>query len=104
MDNPDLIGTEDCQPPCWNGIIPGETSVDEAAEIIKLLDLGKLSWERQPDSLMVRGEKNYILPYQNGVIKHINFRFGIDTYIYLYQIVEFGALTQHLFSSCLTLG
>lgn len=34
---PFLIGDEDCPPPCWMGIIPGETSYDEAISIVEKL-------------------------------------------------------------------
>jgi hypothetical protein len=34
LTNPDLLGTSDCRPPCWHGIIPGVTTFDEALAIV----------------------------------------------------------------------
>ncbi len=33
-----LVTAEPCGPPCWQGIVPGQTSLDAAAEIIAALD------------------------------------------------------------------
>jgi len=33
-----LISGESCQPPCWRGIVPGETTLAEALEIARALD------------------------------------------------------------------
>jgi hypothetical protein len=35
ITHPFLVGSENCRPPCWEGIIPGETSYDEALSIVE---------------------------------------------------------------------
>jgi hypothetical protein len=40
--NPDdsLIKNSQCEPPCWNGLTPGETTFDDASQIVKeLIDI-----------------------------------------------------------------
>ena len=36
--SPDLTGTEGCRPPCWNEIVPGETSAEKAVEILREME------------------------------------------------------------------
>ena len=70
-----LIGTEDCRPPCWNGIIPGETTFDEALNVIQSFgfinkkgeirmgeDESYISWYRGD------GKNAYIKFFENKVI------------------------------------
>jgi hypothetical protein len=34
ITHPSLLGSENCRPPCWEGIIPDETSYEEALSIV----------------------------------------------------------------------
>jgi hypothetical protein len=54
IKNPDLSGTWGCRPPCWQGLVPGETSFEDA--------LGKIdsqySTEKTKDEFYRVGETN----------------------------------------------
>ena len=38
-----ILGDENCNPPCWMGIKPGETSINEARKILERLENEKLT-------------------------------------------------------------
>lgn len=38
LDDESLISGDPCEPPCWRGIVPGETTLDEALAIAQSLD------------------------------------------------------------------
>ena len=75
ITHPWLIGAEVCRPPCWNGIIPGETTFEEALDIVLDLEFfseeGSIKTQDDKSSLYwYGGDRNnaYIDFYENKVI------------------------------------
>ena len=66
-----LIGTEDCRPPCWNGIIPGDTTFEEALNVIQ-----SLGFINNKGEIRVGEDESYIYWYR-GDSKKVK--------IYLYE-------------------
>jgi hypothetical protein len=50
-----MISTEDCQPPCWKGIIPGETTFEQALDIVQGFE-----FVNDEGSIYVGDDKSYI--------------------------------------------
>jgi hypothetical protein len=47
----DILGTESCQPSCWRGIIPGETTAEDTIQILQgWQNDGKGTWKRNTGS------------------------------------------------------
>jgi hypothetical protein len=43
----DILGTESCQPSCWRGIIPGETTAEDTIKVLQGWQTnGKGTWKR----------------------------------------------------------
>lgn len=94
ITHPFLIGTEECRPPCWEGIIPGETTFEEARDFLRDSefvsaegwiktqdDKSSLIWYRRD------GDSAIIRFYENKVIL-INFRFRE-------RIYDLGSMANH---------
>jgi len=63
---PFLIGDEDCRPPCWMGIIPGETLYDEAISIVE-----KLPFVNDRGFMRVSEDYQYI-GWSNGEVRSVS--------------------------------
>jgi hypothetical protein len=75
----DLVGDEECSPPCWLGIQPGETKTSDAIQLLKrveadgggkltILDTGIISW-------LDNSNKNYSLYSDNDLIVSVKIDF-----------------------------
>jgi hypothetical protein len=87
-----LIGTEDCLPPCWEGIIPGETTFEEALDFVRDLefvgDEGNLDYDF---------DKTYILWYR-GDSNSVGIRFHENKVIYIrldFVGIDLGSVVNH---------
>ncbi|MGD8457363.1 MAG: hypothetical protein PVF83_13360 [Anaerolineales bacterium] len=80
--DPYLIGSETCQPPCWNDITPGKTTLSEAKMIfwqMKMDGLGILhdtsngdyTWENTKTSPC--HQNVYLSTDDNGIVEEISF-------------------------------
>ena len=73
----DLIGTENCRPPCWNNIVPGETTETDALSILVEFEAqGPGEVEILPNDIRWRDldNRNYYLNIQDGMVMTVNFR------------------------------
>jgi hypothetical protein len=75
ITHPFLIGTEECRPPCWEGIIPGETTYEEALDFLRdsefVSNEGWIEIKHEKPSLhWLRGDGNgaYIDFYENKAV------------------------------------
>jgi len=68
----DLMIEETCHPPCWNSIIPGETSEDQAIEILHQLELenkGILKISESNISWYSNDGKSYVIQVNKAVVQ-----------------------------------
>ena len=96
ITHPFLIGTEECRPPCWEGIIPGETTFEEALDFLRdsefVSDEGWIEIKYEKPSLhWYRGDGvgATIRFYENKVIL-IGFWFN-----YGKRIFDLGSMVNH---------
>lgn len=90
IENQDLpqlleLGSEVCDPPCWYGIIPGQTTLAEAEKILLGLDFftsdGSVVFDETYSVITWYGGEgnNAYLNYQDGTIQIIHFYFKTGT-------------------------
>lgn len=81
--DPILIGDEDCYPPCWMGIVPGTTTVDQAIEILTDMEIslgGNYAILLKDIVWRDSSGKNHSLHFFNDTIVWINLRVN-DTHL-----------------------
>ncbi len=76
-----LDGTASCKPPCWNSIIPGETSYEEVLIILGQMEAngqGHMTILGESQIKMLRWEDQnrsfYYINLENDVVSQISFR------------------------------
>jgi hypothetical protein len=72
----DLVGSESCSPPCWKGIVPGETSENQAIEILRRMEsekIGKLTLLPDVISWQDVENRNYTIEVEEGLVVQISF-------------------------------
>ncbi len=75
--DPYLVGTENCSPPCWNGILPGQTNQDTAVRMMLQVN------DENGGHLSVN---NFGISWQEKVTKRV---YGIDFEDDLVKIIRF---------------